>query len=166
MTMSVLGDVLLRAVGPALEILPPALDTDKARVLLLAIGLQESRFVYRQQVNGPARGFWQFEGGRYSQTANVYQHSRAMPLCERLCSVRKVPFTVPAIFAALAVDDVLAAGMARLALFTNPAPLPAVADGSDAAWLYYVNTWHPGKPHRDTWDGFHAAAVAAVTGDA
>ena len=28
--------------------------------MLLAIGLQESRFVHRRQIGGPACGFWQF----------------------------------------------------------------------------------------------------------
>jgi hypothetical protein len=39
----------------------PFMDSPKARVLSAAIGHQESRFIHRRQINGPARGFWQFE---------------------------------------------------------------------------------------------------------
>jgi hypothetical protein len=53
---------------------------------------------------------------------------------------------------------VLAAGVARLLLYTNPAPLPPVGN-AEAAWLYYVNTWRPGKPHRKTWDELYALAM-------
>jgi|SRR6188768_3378542 len=163
MSLTVLSDVLLRAIGPALDLLPPGMDTPKARVELLAIGLQESRFMYRRQINGPAKGFWQFEGGRFSATAEVFSNSKTMAFCERLCAIRKVGFSVPAIHAAIENDDVLAAGMARLRLWCNPNPLPSV-DDTNGAWFYYVDTWHPGKPHRDTWDGFHTAARAAVLG--
>ena len=45
---------------PAAKLLP-GMDSAKARVMLLAIGLQESRFEHRRQIGGPARGFWQFE---------------------------------------------------------------------------------------------------------
>lgn len=162
--MTVLADVLLRAIGPALDLLPPGMDTPKARVMLLAIGLQESRFIYRRQVNGPARGFWQFEGGRMSLLAEVFQNTKTAAFCERLCISRKVMHAVPSIYAAIENDDVLAAGIARLGLWTNPATLPSV-DDADGAWSYYVGTWHPGKPHRDTWNGFHAAARAVVLGE-
>lgn len=48
---------------PALKLLP-SMDSVRARMMLLAIGLQESRFEHRRQLgNGPARGFWQFESG-------------------------------------------------------------------------------------------------------
>ena len=55
---------LLRYTLPsAFALLPPAMDTPDARVLLLAIGLQESKFSHRLQIGGPARGYWQFEQG-------------------------------------------------------------------------------------------------------
>jgi hypothetical protein len=161
----VLHDVVLRAIGPALDLLPPGMDTPKARVMLLAIGLQESRFQYRRQVSGPAKGFWQFEGGRYSATTEVFQNTKVSAFCERLCIARKVSHSVPAIHAAIENDDVLAAGMARLRLWCAPGALPSV-DDPNGAWGYYLNTWLPGKPHRETWDKFHAAARDEVVGDA
>ena len=35
---------------PALALLPPSMDTVRARMMLLAIGLQESRFEHRRQI--------------------------------------------------------------------------------------------------------------------
>lgn len=47
----------------AARLLPGVAFTPEAKVMLLAIGLQESRFEHRRQIKGPARGFWQFEAG-------------------------------------------------------------------------------------------------------
>ena len=58
-----LVEVLRTNVLPGMALLPDRMDTPEARVMMLAIGLQESRFVHRRQIKGPARGFWQFEQG-------------------------------------------------------------------------------------------------------
>ena len=55
-----LSQIIDTAVGQALALLPSAMDTPQAHCMLLAIGLQESRFVHRRQIGGPACGFWQF----------------------------------------------------------------------------------------------------------
>jgi hypothetical protein len=58
----VIAIVAKRILPAAFDVLPPAMNTPPARAMLLAIGLQESRFMFRRQQNyGPARGFWQFE---------------------------------------------------------------------------------------------------------
>ncbi len=58
-----LQTIITNAVQPALQIIGVR-DTPEGRLMLLAIGLQESRFEHRRQLgNGPARGFWQFEAG-------------------------------------------------------------------------------------------------------
>ena len=49
---TVIGPVHLLAIEPALRLLPAALDTPEARVMLIAIGLQESRLVHRRQLVG------------------------------------------------------------------------------------------------------------------
>ena len=48
-----LEQVMRDAVRPALALLPAAMNTPQARCMLLAIGLQESRFVHRRQIGGP-----------------------------------------------------------------------------------------------------------------
>ena len=58
-----LRDMLRDVIGPALSRLPARMDSLAVRVLLLAIGLQESRMTYRRQLGGPARGLWQAERG-------------------------------------------------------------------------------------------------------
>ena len=62
-------------IEPALLLLPERMRTDQAKVMLLAIGLQESRFVHRRQIGGPARGFWQFEDGRLSGLAGLITYN-------------------------------------------------------------------------------------------
>ncbi len=51
------AEALASAVVPALSLLPGKMDTPEARVMLLAIGLQESHLTFRRQrPTGPARG--------------------------------------------------------------------------------------------------------------
>ncbi|MGR6078543.1 hypothetical protein [Achromobacter sp. CSND-B12] len=151
-------------VSPALALLPASMDTPTARVILLAIGLQESRFVHRRQIGGPARGFWQFEKGTRASRGGVwgvYLHAASKDRLAAVCKARSVAFDPDAIYAALEYDDVLAAGVARLLLWTDPQPLPPVGD-ADAGWALYLRTWRPGRPHPQTWPVLYRQAVAQV----
>lgn len=151
-------------VTPALALLPAAMDTQAARVMLLAIGLQESRFVHRRQIGGPARGFWQFEKGTRASRGGVwgvYLHAASKSHLAALCKARSVACDPDAIYAALEYDDVLAAGVARLLLWTDPKALPAVGD-ADAGWSLYLRTWRPGKPKPDSWPPLYRQAAAEV----
>lgn len=155
-----LADIIKNAINPALAILPMSMDSPKARVMLLATGLQESRFEYRRQMgNGPARGFWQFERG--GGVKGVFTHHTSTGHLHNLCKARGVPFDIPTIWAALETDDVLAAGVARLLYYTDPKPLPAV-DDAEGSWKLYMRTWRPGKPHPEKWPGYHQQALEAL----
>jgi len=125
-------------------------------VELLAIGLQESRFEHRRQIRGPARGFWQFEAG--GGTAGVRRHPVSKAWADDLVFRG---MTNHGVNEELARDDVLACAFARLLLFTDPRPLPALGD-AQAAWDYYIRNWRPGKPHRHTWDALYDRALRAV----
>ncbi|MFY1848681.1 hypothetical protein [Achromobacter dolens] len=159
-----LDAIVADAITPALALLPAGMDTPAARVMLLAIGLQESRFVHRRQIGGPARGFWQFEKGTRASRGGVwgvYLHQASKDRLAALCKARSVTCDPDAIYAALEYDDVLAAGVARLLLWTDPKALPAVGD-SDAGWALYLRTWRPGKPKPDSWPPLYRQAVAQV----
>lgn len=146
------------AIAPALALLPANMSSPSAEVLLVAIGLQESRLTHRRQINGPARGLWQFERGG---VRGVLQHRASRPYALALCKMRDVEATVEAVYGALERDDVLAAGIARLLLWTDPRPLAAIGEVG-AAWEYYLRTWRPGKPHRHTWDVLYGRAMDAL----
>lgn len=154
-------DHMLRAVvGPGLALLPSRMDSDEARAELLAIGLQESRLTHRRQIGGPAVGLWQFERG--GAVVGVLGHKASAELAARVCEERGVEPTPANVYMALPVDDLLACAFARLLLYTDPRPLPALSASHEQAWAYYLRNWRPGKPHRKTWDAFHVEAVAAV----
>jgi len=153
------------AIVPALAILPPAMDTPQARLMILAICLQESGLIHRRQLgNGPARGYPQFElGTRQSRGGvwGVYLHDSSRFWLDRLCASRGVQFLPEAIWRQMEKDDVLAAGVARLLLFTDPRRLPAM-DDPDGAWGLYLRTWRPGKPRPAEWPGNHTLARLEV----
>lgn len=164
--MILLDAILHKAINPALGLLPVKMDSDAARVMLLAIGLQESRMEFRCQktsdpyVKGPARGFWQFERG--GGVIGVLSHLATKELAAQVCKARGVPHDSSLVHARLEFDDVLAAAFARLLLWTDAKPLPAVDADHETAWRQYVRQWRPGRPHRETWDAFHTQARAQV----
>lgn len=161
-----LKDVIRLMIMPALAILPPGMNSQQAIVMLLAIGLQESRFKHRRQLpNGPALNFWQFELGTEKSRGGVwgvYLHKASREHLRELCRVRNVDFHPTAIHKASEFDDILAAGLARLLLWTDALRLPLLGDVNGAWVLYADRTWRPGKPHRHTWDAFYAQALKAT----
>lgn len=144
----------------AFALLPARMETPEARVMLLAIGLQESRFIHKRQINnGPARGFWQFEQG--GGVRGVLRHDSSREIAIEVCRKRGVFPTEGTVYEMIEVDDVLACCFARLLLWTDPRPLPAIGD-AEAAWELYMRTWRPGKPHRSSWDSLYATALEEV----
>lgn len=148
--------VAVHVIPAAMSLLPLKMDTPPARVMLLAIGLQESRFMHRKQIGGPARGFWQFEGGGVN---GVARHDASKTHLGAVCQMLR--YKTPEVFGAIADNDILACAVARLLLWTHPDRLPTNADD---AWTYYLGLWRPGRPHRNTWDAFYAEA-SRLTGD-
>jgi hypothetical protein len=154
-------DVRKTAIEPAMVLLPERMDTPEALVMMLAIGLQESRFLHRVQMgNGPARGFWQFE--EWGGVRGVIQHGASRTHIPTVCQACGVyPRSQENIYRNLATNDVLAAAFARLLLFTDPNPLPELGEVNEA-WEYYIRNWRPGKPHRQTWDTLYSTALKEV----
>ncbi|MFK2876912.1 hypothetical protein [Rhodanobacter hydrolyticus] len=162
--------VLAKVIVPALALLPAQMDTPPARVLLVAFGAQETGYRTRQQQGGPAHGLWQCERplmqlllDNKASSAEVYA----------LCKSRAVAPLASDMYWALLTDDLFAAGTARLALWCNLAPLPALGN-VDAAFDYYIATWGPGAYTRGTpaeraairqrFNDNYSAALAAVSG--
>lgn len=142
-------------INPALALLPPQMTSDESRAMLVAIGLQESALKYRtQHAGGPARGLWQFER---IGVQGVLRHPATRGFAADLCWRCGVAATTAAVYHRIETDDILAAGIARLALWPFPYPLPKRGDSADG-WFQYLNVWRPGKPHKDKWeDNFHRA---------
>lgn len=159
----------LAAIDAALDLLPRRMTSPRARILMLAIGYQESRFTDRWQIvdlrdrgrKGPARGFWQFET---TGCAGVLSHRASAHWAAAICTERRVAPSAREVWHAVEQDDVLAAAFARLLLWTDAQPLPAERD-VQGAWDCYIRTWRPGKPHRHTWDALHAEAARLVIGE-
>ena len=146
-----------RAVLPAAySLLPPQMASPQASALLLAIGLQESRFSARRQYgNGPARGFWQFELGGVE---GVLEHPASRVSVAGVLSVLGYAgASSREVHLALEHNDVLAAALARLLLWTDPRLLPQAADAVGDGWELYRRTWRPGKPKPETWSTHFAS---------
>jgi len=150
-----LADVDKLILAPALSMLPEGMDTQAARAMLLAIGLQESRFRHRRQVRGPARGFWQFE---VAGVRGVLTHRLTRrPITSVLHRLEYRNNESIEVHPVLEHNDILAAAFARLNLWWLPERLPP-AEQPVHAWEQYLKTWRPGKPHQHTWEGFYQRA--------
>lgn len=159
-----------QAVRPALGFLPPEMTSTEAVAMIAAICLQESRLRHRRQINGPARGFAQFEKAGIQ---GVMRHrSTWLPMAAALTAL-DYPLqdrSVHHLHEAVEHNDILMACFARCLLWTVPRPLPSSFE-PDQGWEQYLWAWRPGKPHPETWEGnflagWHAATVeGAVEGD-
>lgn len=153
------SDVLAQVIVPALATLPQAMDSPEARLLLLAIGAQESGYRARQQVGGPARGFWQFE---INGVLAVMHNTRTAGLMFDWCRENDITYGSHSIYDQLDQDDELACVPARLMLWADPRPLPKIGD-VQGAFDYYERGWMPGKPNYSRWrDTAYPQALAAI----
>lgn len=139
-----------------LEVWTGIKSDDKALVMLMAIAGQESAWAHRRQIGGPARSYWQFEQG--GGVAGVLRHPATKGAINAVCTKIDIPCDTATVYEAMAWNDTLAACMARLLLFSDPWPLPALGE-RDAAWRYYLDCWRPGMPHPQSWPARYAVAM-------
>lgn len=116
-----------------------------AKQLMLAIAYQESGCMHRVQLHGPARGLWQFEK---PGIAGVLAHSASRPRLLTFCHAVEIKPTVVDLHKIIRYNDIVAAVLARLLLWTDPHPLP---ETENAGWRYYLRNWRPGKPRPEHW---------------
>lgn len=152
-----LAQVIKDILNPGLAQLPLAMDSTKARWLMLTTGLQESKFEHRFQVlngggKGAARSFWQCEEG--GAVKGVMTHHATGAHLHRICDERGVAWERRAVWNAIENDDLLACALARLNYWWTPGSLPEVGDYEGSWRLYCDVAWRPGKPHRETWNGY------------
>jgi len=168
-----LRDIRRSAIEPALLLLPAKMESLQAILMLLAITRQEDPEQRRRQwPTGPARSLWQAEqgGGMITGLLN-YRIQSVRELAVGLCVGRGVVPAAPDVWKAIERDDILAAGLARLLLYTDPARLPELGDES-GAWELYLRTWRPGAYDKGTpakraelrkkWSAGYAAALEAA----
>lgn len=136
------------AITAAFNLLPVKMAGKEARLMLLAIQLQEDPQQLRRQMgDGPARGLWQFERG--GGVKGVLTHQSSKTEAVRISKLRQIIPEPTDVWVSLEGDDVLAAVFARLLLWTDPAKLPAIGEVRQAFDLY-LRTWRPGAYTRGT----------------
>lgn len=151
-------------VFPAMHILLPSKMKNKAAdTLSLAIALQETRLLYRQQIGGPANGLWQFEKG--GGVRGVLEHSATKVHIQDVLRTLNYDFAPLTSYEAIINNDVLAACYARLFLWTHPKALPSI-DDSQAMYRYYLDVWRPGTPREGSWVPLYHQAKECINGRA
>lgn len=164
------AQLLEHVIPQAMALLLQRMDTREARVMLVAICLQESGLADRRQGTdsnpGPARGLPQFEE---NGVLGVMNHVASRDIARRVANARGVIFNTRAIHRAMETDDVLALAFARLLLWTDRGALPALGD-VDTARDYYLRNWRPGAANtapglagiKARWCRNYPEALAAV----
>jgi hypothetical protein len=149
---------LERAIEPGLALLPGYMVSDASRVALLAIAGVETAWSKRAQIVSegppPAVSYWQFQKNGLDGVMTAHGS-----LLSAACATLDI---APAeAFAAIRYNDALACVAARLLLWTDPDPMPAIGDAT-GCWNYYLRGWRPGKPDVTRWTPVYATAVSAV----
>jgi len=142
----------------AMSLLPTRMDSPNAKAMVYAICLQESRFEHRRQINGPARGFPQFE---LAGIRGVLRHPATEDYIHQALNALVYDYEPLTSYTAIEHNDILACCYARLNLWWLQDPLPNQME-PDEAWSQYLATWRPGKPHRQSWDAFYNRAWQLV----
>lgn len=155
MTPSVVYDLILQ---PLFSVLPDKMNSVEAKAMLLAIGMQESRFKARKQHNGPAMGFWQFES---AGILGVMHHHATQEYAEALLGLLVIADQDAVVYRAMQYNDFIAAGFARLLLWALPHSLPT-RDEPEKGWEQYLQAWRPGRPHKETWEMCWSEAWGAI----
>lgn len=160
-------DLIRESINPALQLLPPVMDSISARIQLCATAVQESRIEVRKQIKGPAVSFYQFEK---IGIQDVLERATSAQHAKKICDVFDVAPEVNAIYALMQKPegDILASAFARLNYWNDRAPLPShtapVSVREAAAWAYYIKVWRPGKPHLSSWPMAYWRAYGANVG--
>ena len=154
-------DHLQQFVFPAaFSLLPPEMDTPAARAMLLCIALQESKCCHRRQLQGPARGFYQFEKG--GGVRGVLTHAASKVHAQSaMTALQYSNWSTETAYEAIEHNDTLATVFARLLLWTLPDALPSATE-PHAGWTIYIKAWRPGRPHVSTWDAHFEKAWSLV----
>ena len=161
MTPAAFWSVILLPNANALSWATGVTNSKQARVLLMAIAGHETGWAHRIQIpGGEARGYWQCE--KHGAVAGVINDPVTGPLLDNFCAARNIPFDLATVFEAIAWHDALALAVARLALWQDPAHLPAVGDSAGALAIY-LKVWRPGRPRPETWPATYQQSLAIVT---
>jgi hypothetical protein len=132
---------------PTLAWLGAPYDSPEARLLLLAIALQESHLKHRkQQPVAHAKGFWQFEKGGGCAGFETDPHQKVF---RKAATALNFPFRSAETWTLIGEGaDHLACVMARGLLWSHPKPLPTIGD-EEAAFAYYLKQWRPAPKNRE-----------------
>ena len=162
MTPATVLTSIIRPAAAMLHALGGPLPSDAADRVLLAVALQESGLTARYQgapdaTPGPARSWWQMEVGGVQ---GILYHPASAKLAAELCTACYVQPTGPSVWRAIEGHDLLAAGLARLLLWTDRHPLP---EDETSGWCRYAELWRPGRPRPQDWRSAWAKASEAVS---
>ncbi len=95
----------------------------------------------------------------------MLEHPATRIVARELCATLDIEPTIAGVYEAVAFNDILCAGFARLLLWTLPQALSGPNEPS-AGWDCYVDAWRPGTPRPETWEPFFAEAWEMVLGHA
>ena len=140
-----------------LATLPAKFDSIRARALILKIVMQESKGIYRDQLErdgrntvlGPALGLGQFE--RDGACTSLLKHPVTKPYMLHVLSVYGIEPKPDAFWRALKYNDALAMAACRINLLWLPAPLPDIDDHAESH-RQYIQAWQPGAWTRGSQD--------------
>jgi len=162
--MAIASNFLANTVDPGLSWMqsvlgakPPA--SDAARLALTAFAGQETYWRDIDQIGGgDGRGPWQ--AGRVIIADLLHNLDTAM-LMHKCCASLGIAVSVEPIYAAIIGNPKLSVALARLSLWADPFPIPAIGDQA-GLWKCYLRVWRPGAPRPDDWPDVYQQSLEAI----
>lgn len=139
--------------------------SERAAVILLSAAYQETKLEARVQGRGgPAHSLLQFEKGNATSKGGlwgVFNHPASKSMARWMAATMLYnPDDLEEIHNAIVNNDLLAFGLGRLLLWTDPRELPEIGN-KGGAYEYYDRNWRPGKKRPQDWDESYQVAMAA-----
>lgn len=144
-------------VPAAYALLPPSMAHPRATAMLLATGLQVSKFRDRRPLEGTACGFWGFEKPNVREVITNPHTRLTVETALRVLRYEAMIDSVANIQQLLVDNDTLACVFARSLLLTLPTQLPR-RNQRDLGWRQFAQAWNPADPAEFTWPHYFAEA--------
>lgn len=149
-----LKTALKEVIEPGLIKLPDHLNTVEAEAMLLAIGMQETKFELSNCVNSDRMGFFRVSTRDIIKLITIDWTSKL--LLDIANGANKF-------INELVLEDAhFCALCARLMLSITGESLPNLNSDPSESWNLYLKTWKPDNPKRETWDAYWMHALYCV----
>lgn len=135
----------------------PRLDSQEARLQMMATAGYESNWTFKAQLGSPiALGYWMNQENAVSLLLN---NPTSADILRLVASRLGLMADAATLHQASKDNELVGYTIARLLAFCDPHPLPPIGD-EEACWQAYLRAQNPGVKNKTRWTVVYAIAAA------